>query len=60
MTRKISSANMGFGSANVERYYTGQPQIAQLCQRTVKRLSTVKRDSINGGKLILCLIYVIV
>ena len=36
-TREISSANMGFGSANIGRYYMVQQLIAQLHQRTVKR-----------------------
>ena len=27
---KISSANMGFGSANIRRYYPGQQLIAQV------------------------------
>ena len=40
MTCKISSANMGFGSANSGRYYTVQQLIAQLSsargQTTVK------------------------
>ena len=54
MTRKISSANMGFWSANIQRYYTVQQLIAQ---RGYKRLLTVERSRINGGKLILSLIY---
>ena len=51
---KISSANMGFWSATIERYYTGQPLITQLRQRGQ---ATVKHGRINGGKLILSLIY---
>ena len=36
-TCKTSSANMGFRSANIQRYYTVQQLIAQLPQRAVKR-----------------------
>ena len=47
---------MGFGRANIEQYHTGQQLIAQLRQRAVKR----ERGRINGGKLILSLIYFVV
>ena len=36
-TCEISSANMGFYSANIGRYYMAQQLIAQLRQRAVKR-----------------------
>ena len=49
-THKISSANMGFGNANIQRYYTGQQLIAQLWS---VRGETSGR--INGGKLIISL-----
>ena len=46
---EISSANMAFWSANKQRYYTGQPLIAQLSSaRGDRRLLTVKRGRING------------
>ena len=41
-------------SAHIERYYTGQPLTAQLRQRGQ---TTVKHGRINGGKLILSLVY---
>ena len=45
---------MGFWSANIQRYYTGQQLIAQLSSaRGYRRLLTVERGRINGGKLIL-------
>ena len=40
--RKISNVNMGFGSANIERYYMAQQLIAQLRQRAVKWQSANK------------------
>ena len=52
MTCEISSANMGFYSANIGRYYMVQQLIAQLHQRAVKRKLIIK-----GGKPILSLIY---
>ena len=45
-TRKILSANMGFGSANIERYYTVQQLIAQHSSLYfVKYVSLVKISS---------------
>ena len=58
MTRKILSANTGFGSADIERYYTVQQMIAQLWSSHGE--TTVKRGRINGGKLIVSLIYFVV
>ena len=54
-TREVSSENMGFYCANTGRYYMGQQLIAQLRQRAVNR--RVKRSRINGGKLVLSLVY---
>ena len=44
---------MGFWSANIQRYYTGQPLIEQLS--SVCGQTTVKRGRMNGGKVILSL-----
>ena len=57
-TREISTANIAFGSANIQRYYTVQQLIAQLS--SARGETTVKRGRINGGKLILSLIYFVV
>ena len=54
-TREIVSANIGFGSANIQRYDTVQQLIAQLSSACGE--TTVKRGRINDGKLILSLIY---
>ena len=56
--REISSANMGFGSANIERCYTAQQLIAQLW--SARSEPTVKRGRINSGKLIISLIHFVV
>ena len=50
---EISSASIAFGSA--QRYYTVQQLIAQLSLALCE--TTVKRGRINGGELILSLIY---
>ena len=57
MTSEKSSTNIAFGSVNIQRYYTVEQLIAQLrqCGET-----TVKCGRINGGKLILSLIYFVV
>ena len=53
MMCKISSANIAFGSANIQQYYTAHLSSAH-------GETTVKRGRINGGKLILSLIYFVV
>ena len=55
ITREISSANLAFWSANIQRYYRLQQLIEQLSSAHGE--TTVKRGRINGGKSILSLIY---
>ena len=54
-TREISSANIAVESANIQRYYTGQQLIVQ--QSSARSETTVERGRMNGGNLILSLIY---
>ena len=55
--RKISSANMGFGRANIQGLHgsTTDDCTAVVSTHGYRRLMTVERGRINGGKLILSL-----
>ena len=46
ITREISSANIAFGSANIQRYYTVQQLIAQLSSASGETTVTVAKGTV--------------